>query len=59
MTPPFPLKTMLAEKSKEFAELFRKVMNLHLGMNIIGKPLSDKDREGRVQQAIKDSLPED
>jgi hypothetical protein len=56
---PFPLKTMLAEKNKEFAELFRKVMNLHLGMNIVGKPVSDKDREGRVQQAIKDSLPEE
>jgi hypothetical protein len=54
-----PLKKMLLAKKKDFAELFRKVVNLHIGTNVIGKPLSDKDRFARVQQAIRESVREE
>jgi hypothetical protein len=46
---------MLKSKDDAFSELFKKVMNLHLGVSV-GKPIADKDRTARVLQAIKESL---
>ena len=54
-----PLKNMLEEKGEEFSTLFVKVMNLHLGIQVSGKPLSDKDRMGRISQWIKESITKD
>jgi hypothetical protein len=54
-----PLKTMLQDKGDDFSTLFIKVMNLHLGIQVSGKPLSDKDRMGRIAQWIKESITKD
>jgi hypothetical protein len=56
MNETLPIQQMLEEKDAKFADLFKKVMNLHL--DVSSHELTDKARRDRVFKAVKDSLVE-
>ena len=56
MNETLPIQQMLEEKDAKFADLFKKVMNLHLDVSSHDLPV--KARRDRVFKAIKESLVE-